>query len=73
MNFDDEKYDLIIFRDVLLGYDRTLHAQAVTHLADSLSRPGAMLCLGVMERPLGAEDRLAPQGHDGVYSLLCGQ
>lgn len=73
MNFDDEKYDLIIFRDVLLGYDRTLHAQAVTHLADSLSRPGAMLCLGVMERPLGAEGRLAPQGHDGVYSLLCGQ
>lgn len=70
MNFEDEKYDLIIFRDVLLGYDRALHERAVTHLADSLSRPGAMLCLGVMERPLGAEDRLAARGRDGVYTLL---
>lgn len=71
LNYDDQSFDLIIFRDVMLAYDRELHKKAVTHLADSLSHPGALLCIGAMERPLGSEDRFdSSAATDGVYSLI---
>lgn len=71
LNYDDQSFDIIILRDVLLAYDRDLHKKAVAHLANSLSRPGATLCLGAMERPLGSEDRFdASAASDGVYTLI---
>lgn len=71
LNYDDQSFDLIIFRDVMLVYDRELHKKAVAHLADSLSHPGALFCIGAMERPLGSEDRFdASAATDGVYSLI---
>lgn len=71
LNYDDQSFDLIIFRDVLLTYNRELHQKAVAHLADSLSRPRAFLCLGQMERPLGSEDRFdMVNAADGIFPLV---
>ena len=71
MNAENQQFDLIILRDTLISYNLKLHHNAVAHLADSLSRPGALLCLGVVERPLGSEDRFAPDENAvGIYSLI---
>ncbi|MBQ2322599.1 MAG: hypothetical protein II375_08625 [Bacteroidales bacterium] len=71
INTQNQKFDIIILRDTLLSYNLKLHQQAVAHLADSLSRPGALLCIGAGERPLGSQNRLAPDSStEGVYSLI---
>ncbi len=71
MNYPDEKYDLIICRDAMLGYNVPLAEKAFKKLADSLSGPKAMLGIGVMERPLGAEDVLdGSMKSDGIYKLM---
>lgn len=70
MNFEGESHDLIVFRDVLIEYGRELHAKAVAHLVGALSRPGAALCLGPVEPPLGGEDALcADHAAEGIYTL----
>lgn len=70
MNYEGESHDLIIFRDVLMEYDRALHSKAVAHLVGALSRPGAALCLGPVETPIGGEDALcADRAAEGIYTL----
>lgn len=70
MNFEGESHDLIIFRDTLVEYGRALHVKSVARLVGSLSRPGAALCLGPVESPLGCEDELcADHAAEGIYTL----
>ncbi len=71
VNCVDEKYDVVICRDVMLSYNEKLTRVAVDCLTGSLSGPGSALCIGVMERPLGAEDLLDPSCRaDGLYRLI---
>ncbi len=71
MNYPEEKYDLVICRDAILGYNMNLAEKAFKKLADSLSGASAMLGIGVMERPLGLEEVLdCSRKSDGIYRLL---
>ncbi len=67
---NNEFYDVILFRNTLLSYNLSLHRKAVKMVVDSLSRTGAMLCLGTMERPLGSEDELSFEfASEGIFCL----
>lgn len=71
LNTPDEKYDVVICRDVTLAYSEKLTRQAVAKLVDSLAGPEAVLGIGVMERPLGSEERLdCSLSADGFYKLI---
>ena len=71
LNTPDEKFDVVICRDVTLAYSEKLTRQAVAKLVDSLAGPEAVLGIGVMERPLGSEERLdCSLSADGFYKLI---
>ena len=70
MNTDDEKFDVIVARNILLAYNRGLHERAIAKLTASLRGQGSVLCLGLMERPLGSQDAYDDSmAVDGVYIL----
>lgn len=71
VNEPDEKYDIVICRDVMLTYNEELQKKAVAKLADSLDGRGSILALGVMERPLGHEDDFDSKWMaDGIYGVI---
>lgn len=63
---EGERYDVVVLRNELLNYNFKLHRQSILRLVEALDGPGSILCIGSMERPLGAEnlldDRYAEQG-----------
>jgi len=64
-----EKYDLIIFRNILLEYGVRLHEKAVNRLAESLN-PGALLAIGIKESLVSRETSLKPIDKDeSIYTI----
>lgn len=70
LNAPPRKYDVVIFRNMLLGYGRSLHKTVVTRLADSLADTDALLCVGVGEQLL-VENRAFDDSRiaEGIYRL----
>lgn len=64
-----EKYDLIIFRNILLEYGPRLHEKAVERLAASLN-DGGMLAIGIKEQLLTKTTNLKPhEAGESIYRV----
>lgn len=69
MNCSIEKYDLIIFRNILLEYGPILQEKAVDRLVQSLNQ-GGMLATGIKENPTSRTTALKPVEKDeSIYRL----
>ncbi|MBQ3636596.1 MAG: hypothetical protein II951_13425 [Bacteroidales bacterium] len=68
MNTDTVSYDMVLFRNTLIEYKKSLHEKAAQKMMDSLKGRGSVLCLGGRERPLVGDgwfdETLA---YDGIY------
>lgn len=64
-----EKYDLIIFRNILLEFGVRLHEKAVNRLAESLN-PGGLLAIGIKESLVSRETSLKSLDKDeSIYTI----
>lgn len=69
MNNDVEKYDLIIFRNILLNYGPRLHERVIERLAQSLNS-GGLLAIGIKEILLTKSTELKPvEVGESIYRI----
>ena len=70
LNLPQAKYDVVIFRNMLLSYNRTLHRTVVSRLAEALADSESLLCVGTGEQLLIENPRFDDtRAAEGIYKL----